>query len=60
MSDEKIYAISDLHVDEARNMKWVEQLSNSAYLRDTVIIAGWYYIRKKKLQRIAFLESNYR
>jgi hypothetical protein len=41
MSIEKIYAISDLHVDQVENMKWVEQLSNDKYLNDTVIIAGW-------------------
>ncbi|CAF0862717.1 unnamed protein product [Rotaria sp. Silwood1] len=40
MSDEKIYAISDLHVDYDENMKWIEHLSNDKYLKDTVIIAG--------------------
>ncbi|CAF1294282.1 unnamed protein product [Rotaria sp. Silwood1] len=40
MSDEKIYAISDLHVDYDENMKWIEHLSNDKYLNDTVIIAG--------------------
>lgn len=41
MSIAKIYAISDLHVDQDENMIWVEQLSNDKYLNDTVIIAGW-------------------
>jgi len=36
----KIYAISDLHVDEEENMKWIEKLSDEKYLNDTVIIAG--------------------
>jgi hypothetical protein len=36
-----IYAISDIHVDQSENMKWVEQLSNEKYLNDTIIIAGW-------------------
>jgi hypothetical protein len=40
MSHEKIYAISDLHVDQDENMEWVKQLSNDKYLNDTVIIAG--------------------
>jgi calcineurin-like phosphoesterase family protein len=40
MSMEKIYAISDLHVDQDQNMIWVERLSNDKYLNDTVIIAG--------------------
>jgi hypothetical protein len=40
MSNEKIYAISDLHVDQELNMKWVEQLSDDKYLNDTIIIAG--------------------
>ena len=46
MSNDKIYAISDLHVDEDANMKWVEQLSDEKYLNDTVIIAGSYYLEK--------------
>ncbi len=40
MSTGKIYAISDLHVDQDKNLKWVEELSNEKYLNDTVIIAG--------------------
>jgi hypothetical protein len=40
MSISKIYAISDLHVDQDENMTWVEQLSDDKYLNDTVIIAG--------------------
>jgi hypothetical protein len=40
MSSEKIYAISDLHVDQSENMQWVEQLPNMGYLKDTIIIAG--------------------
>lgn len=48
MSDEKIYAISDLHVDEPENMKWVQQLSDRKYLNDTIIIPGSYYSPKKK------------
>ncbi len=44
MSHEKIYAISDLHVDQVENMKWVEQLSNDKYLNDTIIIAGEGFI----------------
>jgi hypothetical protein len=40
MSTEKIYAISDLHVDQPENMQWVEQLPNLGYLNDTIIIAG--------------------
>ena len=40
MSTGKIYAISDLHVDQAENMQWVEKLPDSKYLNDTIIIAG--------------------
>lgn len=36
----KIYAISDLHVDYAENMQWVEELSGQNYRNDTIIIAG--------------------
>lgn len=40
MLSEAIYAISDLHVDQDENMKWIEQLSDWKYLNDTIIIAG--------------------
>ncbi|CAF1195919.1 unnamed protein product [Adineta ricciae] len=40
MANGKIYAISDLHVDQSENMKWVEGLSNEKYLNDTIIVAG--------------------
>jgi hypothetical protein len=54
MSHEKIYAISDLHVDQVENMKWVEQLSNDKYLNDTIIIAGERFIFS---DRIIFVNS---
>ena len=40
MARNKIYAISDLHVDYEENMKWIEQLSDQNYRNDTIIIAG--------------------
>ena len=40
LATEKIYAISDLHVDQAENMKWIEGLSDEKYLNDTIIVAG--------------------
>ncbi|UJR08439.1 hypothetical protein I4U23_012709 [Adineta vaga] len=40
MTDGKIYAISDLHVDQLENMKWIEQISAEKYLNDTVILPG--------------------
>ncbi|CAF1059330.1 unnamed protein product [Adineta ricciae] len=40
MASGKIYAISDLHVDQLENMKWVEGLSDGKYLNDTIIVAG--------------------
>ena len=40
MASGKIYAISDLHVDQAENMKWIEGLSDEKYLNDTIIVAG--------------------
>ncbi len=54
MSHEKIYAISDLHVDQVENMKWVEQLSNDKYLNDTIIIAGERFIFS---DRVIFVNS---
>ena len=40
MTSERIYALSDLHVDQKENMQWIEQISSSDYLNDTIIVAG--------------------
>jgi predicted MPP superfamily phosphohydrolase len=40
MCNENIFAISDLHVDAAENMRWVEDLSSENYVNDTLIVAG--------------------
>lgn len=36
----RIFAISDIHVDHAENLQWVESLSNTKYLNDVLIVAG--------------------
>jgi hypothetical protein len=41
MSKGNIYTISDIHVDQSENLKWVEELSNDQYINDTIIIPGW-------------------
>lgn len=56
MSKEKIYAISDLHVDQDQNMLWVERLSNDKYLNDTVIIAGGLISNDRFVNRIMFFD----
>ena len=40
MASEKIYALSDLHVDQKENMEWIERISSVDYSSDTIIIAG--------------------
>ena len=40
MTSERIYALSDLHDDQKENMLWIEQISSSDYLNDTIIVAG--------------------
>ena len=36
----RIFALSDLHVDQQENMKWLNRLSNHDYTSDLLIIAG--------------------
>lgn len=36
----RLFAISDIHVDYAHNMAWVEGLSNLDYAADTLLLAG--------------------
>eukprot|EP00771_Trimastix_marina_P004054 gnl/Trimastix_PCT/785.p1 GENE.gnl/Trimastix_PCT/785~~gnl/Trimastix_PCT/785.p1 ORF type:complete len:362 (-),score=26.70 gnl/Trimastix_PCT/785:72-1157(-) len=36
----RIFAISDLHVDYAANMAWVQNISDSDYQNDVLLIAG--------------------
>lgn len=50
MTSEKIYALSDLHVDQKENMQWIEQLSDVDYLNDTIIIAGSFIGEKNQLK----------
>ncbi len=40
MTAVRIFALSDLHVDNLPNRKWVEQLSRQDYREDLLIIAG--------------------
>ncbi len=36
----RVLAISDIHVDYPENMKWVQNLSDSDYIEDVLILAG--------------------
>jgi predicted phosphodiesterase len=36
----RVFALSDIHVDYAENMTWIEQLSRSDYRNDALILAG--------------------
>ncbi|WP_089721609.1 metallophosphoesterase family protein [Candidatus Entotheonella palauensis] len=36
----RVWAISDIHTDIKQNRTWLYALSNTAYLRDTLILAG--------------------
>ncbi|CAF3287032.1 unnamed protein product [Rotaria socialis] len=61
MSDEKIFAISDLHVDQTENMQWVEQLSTNKYLNDTVIIAGDVtHVLSKLIRTLEIFKSKFK
>ncbi|CAF1934359.1 unnamed protein product [Rotaria magnacalcarata] len=61
MSDEKIFAISDLHVDQTENMQWVEQLSTNNYLNDTVIIAGDVtHVLSKLIRTLEIFKSKFK
>lgn len=36
----RLYLVSDIHVDAQENMRWLEQLSSTYFLRDALIVAG--------------------
>ena len=36
----RIFALSDIHVDFQENAAWVQNLSNTDYLDDVIILAG--------------------
>merc|ERR1712185_890393 len=36
----RLFLVSDIHVDAPENMRWVEQLSSTAFLSDALILAG--------------------
>eukprot|EP00249_Psilotum_nudum_P005849 c19277_g2_i4 orf=64-945(-) len=39
-SSMRVYAVSDLHTDYPENLEWLRRLSSSAYIQDTLIVAG--------------------
>ena len=36
----RIFAVSDIHADYQENLRWVEALSDSDYVRDVLVLAG--------------------
>ena len=36
----RLFIVSDLHVENRENLRWIEQLSDTAYQRDALIVAG--------------------
>lgn len=66
----RVFAISDLHVDYAQNMKWLQNLSDSDYKNDLLIVAGDIsdnLLRfsealehlTKKFKRVSFVPGNH-
>ncbi|CAF4137506.1 unnamed protein product [Rotaria sp. Silwood2] len=63
MSDEKIYAISDLHADYDENMKWVECLSKNKYLNDTlclIILGDVTHVLSKLIHTLKLFKSKFK
>lgn len=40
MKEIRVFAISDIHTDYLQNLQWVENLSDTIYLNDIIIVAG--------------------
>ncbi len=66
----RVFAVSDIHVDYPENALWVEQLSNSDYQNDCLILAGdisdsmerigaCFEILKRKFAHILFIPGNH-
>ena len=36
----RLFLVSDVHVDAPENQRWIDQLSETAYQRDALILAG--------------------
>ena len=36
----RVFVLSDIHTDYPENMRWVESLSDEAFVNDAVILAG--------------------
>ena len=47
----RIFALSDVHVDSALNLNWMNSLSEADYLRDVLILAGDVSDRVDRLER---------
>ena len=47
----RIFALSDVHVDSALNLAWVDSLSESDFQRDVLILAGDVSDRVERLER---------
>ncbi len=66
----RIFAISDLHVDHQLNQQWVQQLSETEYSNDVLIIAGdisdnWTHLQatfialQNKFAKVFFVPGNH-
>ncbi|MBF0289248.1 MAG: metallophosphoesterase [SAR324 cluster bacterium] len=66
----RVFAISDLHVDHQANREWVQQLSESEYTNDVLIIAGdisddWAHLEntlqilQNKFSKVFFVPGNH-
>ncbi|WNO11147.1 metallophosphoesterase [Teredinibacter sp. KSP-S5-2] len=66
----RLFAFSDIHIDYQSNLRWLQQISNSEYVNDCVILAGdvsdslslleeCFYQLSKKFNRIFFVPGNH-
>ncbi|MFT7590027.1 MAG: Icc-related predicted phosphoesterase [Limisphaerales bacterium] len=66
----RIYTVSDLHVDYAENLRWVEALSKVEYQEDVLICAGdisandslfkeTLYLLRARFMRVFFVPGNH-
>ena len=57
----RVYALSDLHVDYARNMSFLQQLSDTEYADDTLLLAGDISDNLERLKTgLTYLRSKFR
>lgn len=66
----RLFAFSDIHIDYQSNLHWLQQISNSDYVNDSVILAGdvsdslplleeCFFLLRRKFSRVFFVPGNH-